>query len=84
MFCSNCGKEVADKAVICVHCGCAIKQDKISEGEKEFLVVLLLCFFLGGLGAHRFYTGHTGSAVLILILMISLVGAPFCCYLDID
>lgn len=22
MFCSNCGKEIDDKAVICVHCGC--------------------------------------------------------------
>lgn len=25
MFCSKCGKEVHDEAVVCVHCGCAIK-----------------------------------------------------------
>lgn len=24
MFCSNCGKEIDDKAVVCVNCGCAV------------------------------------------------------------
>ena len=24
MFCSKCGKEVNDEAVVCVHCGCAL------------------------------------------------------------
>ena len=23
MFCSKCGKEINDEAVVCVHCGCA-------------------------------------------------------------
>ena len=27
----------------------------------------LLCFFLGGLGAHRFYTGKVGTALLMII-----------------
>ena len=26
MFCQNCGKEIDDNAVICVHCGCEVKQ----------------------------------------------------------
>lgn len=25
MYCSNCGKEIDDKAVVCVHCGCETK-----------------------------------------------------------
>ena len=25
MFCRNCGREIADQAVICVHCGCPPK-----------------------------------------------------------
>jgi len=27
--------------------------------EKDWLTTLLLCFFLGVFGIHRFYTGHT-------------------------
>lgn len=28
MFCSHCGNEVNDEAVVCIHCGCAITQRK--------------------------------------------------------
>lgn len=28
MFCRNCGKEIDDKAVICVHCGCLTNSDQ--------------------------------------------------------
>jgi len=35
--------------------------------EKEFLPVLLLCLFLGGLGGHRFYTGHRATGVAMLL-----------------
>jgi len=31
--------------------------------QKDWLTTLLLCIFLGGVGAHRFYTGHTGIGV---------------------
>ncbi|NHJ33285.1 MAG: NINE protein [Asgard group archaeon] len=34
--------------------------------EKSRLVALLLCFFLGYLGIHRFYAGKNGSGVLYL------------------
>lgn len=34
------------------------------------LIALLLWFFLGGFGAHRFFLGHTSSAVAMLILGI--------------
>lgn len=36
-------------------------------GEREWLVTLLLCIFLGTLGAHRFYTGKILSGVLQLV-----------------
>jgi TM2 domain-containing membrane protein YozV len=35
--------------------------------DKGFVPVLLLCFFLGVLGVHRFYVGKIGTGILQLI-----------------
>lgn len=34
---------------------------------KSKTTATLLCFFLGGLGAHKFYLGQTGQGVLFLL-----------------
>ena len=34
---------------------------------KSKVVAALLCFFLGGLGIHRFYVGKVGTGILYLL-----------------
>jgi len=38
-----------------------------ATGQKSWIVTLLLSFFLGALGVHRFYVGKIGTGILMLI-----------------
>jgi TM2 domain-containing membrane protein YozV len=42
--------------------------------SKSRLVTFLLAFFLGVCGAHRFYVGKTSTAVIQLLLSLSVFG----------
>jgi len=69
-FCSNCKAETTPEALICMKCGVSLKHDNIIYGdEKDWLTTLLLCFFLGVFGIHRFYTGHTAIGVVQLLTL---------------
>ena len=35
--------------------------------KKDWLVTLLLCIFLGGIGVHRFYAGKIGTGILMIL-----------------
>lgn len=35
--------------------------------EKGFVPTILLCYFLGVLGIHRFYVGKIGTGILMII-----------------
>lgn len=77
-FCQACGAEANDMAVVCVKCGVALAPvagagggavNPANVSDKEWLPAVLLCFFLGVLGVHRFYTGHIGIGVVQLLTL---------------
>ena len=37
--------------------------------DKKRLIALLLCFFLGCLGVHRFYVGKVGTGILQIVTL---------------
>ncbi len=45
-YCSHCGKEVADDAVICVSCGCMVENTRIRKDEDSDTVELLAKIFM--------------------------------------
>ncbi|MFI6323090.1 TM2 domain-containing protein [Nonomuraea sp. NPDC050556] len=37
--------------------------------QKSWIVAVLLCFFFGVLGVHRFYVGKIGTGILQLVTL---------------
>ena len=48
--------------------------------QKDFLITLLLCIFVGYLGIHRFYTGHM---VIGIIQLLTLGGCGIWTIIDL-
>ena len=62
-FCSECGEIIKLAAEICPKCGVRQKTNlTVNKG-----VLLLLTFFLGGIGAHKFYLGKPVQGILYLL-----------------
>lgn len=41
----------------------------MEKSNKGFVPAILLCFFLGALGVHRFYVGKIGTGILQLLTL---------------
>ena len=75
--CPFCREKIKRDALKCRHCKSILGQGvppghnsswSHERSEKEWVVTLLLCFFLGFLGVHRFYVGKIGTGILQLLL----------------
>ena len=88
-YCSSCGAQISIKAEICPKCGVrqkttfssilseTIEEEKMlkrTSSSKSRLTALLLCLFSFFIGAHRFYVGKGGSAIVMILLNFTGIG----------
>jgi hypothetical protein len=68
-FCRSCGRIISNLAPACPHCGAPTGTRPIGASPKSRLAALLLCFFVGLFGIHRFYVGKIGTGILQLVTL---------------
>jgi len=51
-----------------------VVNSEIERQKKSTAVAFLLCFFLGTLGAHRYYIGKNGSAIAMTLITVLTLG----------
>jgi Predicted membrane protein len=80
--CVECGREVSDKAAVCVGCGAPMAEGKhglvhhvvVDRPAKSRGAYIVLGLFFGGIGIHNFYAGQLASgAIKIALLAITLL-----------
>ena len=67
--CANCGHAIAPNADVCMNCGVAVKNAASGNlNGQDKIVMILICFFLGGFGIHNFMMGETKKGVFKIIM----------------
>jgi hypothetical protein len=83
IFCRQCGASIKSNATYCPTCGAPLSAttppnscdtiDTILNGRSRIIAVLL-AFFLGSFGIHKFYLGSLGWG--IIYFLFSWTGIP--------
>lgn len=73
-YCYNCGNTIDPNATVCLKCGVAVKNNANYLNGQDKIVMILICFFLGGLGIHNFMMGETKKGVVKIVTSFCLFG----------
>ncbi len=68
--CPNCGADVAANAAVCLSCGVALDKTAANGGDlagQNKTTIILVCFFLGGLGIHNFMMGEKKKGITKIV-----------------
>jgi TM2 domain-containing membrane protein YozV len=68
-FCRSCGRIISKLASSCPSCGAPTHNFPPDASPKSRLGALVLCYFLGIFGVHRFYVGKVGTGLLQLFTL---------------
>lgn len=69
IYCRECGARHSDRAKSCPKCG-YVQYDL----TRSIWIYLLLAWFLGVFGVHRFYAGKPGSGITMFVLTCTVFG----------
>lgn len=56
MFCKNCGKEIDDKAVVCIHCGVATNEGELNPEDRPSIGLNILAFLIPLVGLILYFS----------------------------
>jgi TM2 domain-containing membrane protein YozV len=71
MHCKNCGKQIDEKAEICVGCGVRVKE----ESKNNPTLAAVLSFIFVGLG--QIYNGQVGKGIGFMAIAFVLIMTMF-------
>lgn len=85
IYCRDCGARHSDRARACPKCGRATA----SADDKSMVVYILLAFFVGSWGVHKFYAGRTNQGIAMLIMgtigwLLIIPGLVACIWAFVD
>jgi len=80
--CTECGRQVSDKAAACPNCGApvlnrfqSVQGPVIVSPSKSRSAAVLLAILLGGIGIHKFYLNKPGWGVVYILFSWTFIPA---------
>lgn len=85
VYCRECGEKIPEDSKFCSYCGkgtnpsakATVKVELIDSDKKNRWVAVILAFWLGWFGIHKFYLGQIFSGVMFLIFFWTFIPLIF-------
>lgn len=79
MFCSNCGKQVDERAVVCINCGCAVNNQALKPDDIPSIGLNILAFLIPLVGlvlyaTHYKETPDKANSILFWTITSMVIG----------